>query len=384
MKIVIYLALVVCMIILYIMTGYSQGCVGVRPMSCSSSGNSGNLMSPEKNSFQASLSYRYYKSHRHYRGDVEQKERKEQDTEVVNITHSAEIGIAYGITDRSSLTVNIPFIYYDRSSLYEHYGNSASANPLHKRFHTGANGIGDMRLSFYYTIINPHKDSLRGNILAGFGIKFPTGNAKVEDEFHRIAADDSDSTFTRPVDQSIQLGDGGWGINPEIQAYFNLSKRFSLYMNAYYLFNPRNVNETLTRGTAPKTFTDSLTGWHSVADQYAVRLGISHKVCPKQGVGLSIGARMEGIPSKDLIGKSEGFRRPGYIVSAEPGVSLVVSRLNIFVSVPVALYRNRIKSYSDLERDKIEPQIDHHGDAAFADYLINASLAYRFGKKDMK
>jgi hypothetical protein len=37
-----------------------------------------------------------------------------------------------------------------------------------------------------------------------------------------------------------------------------------------------------------------------------------------QQIKFSGGIRIEGLPSSDLIGGDRGFRRPGYIISAEP------------------------------------------------------------------
>lgn len=44
------------------------------------------------------------------------------------------------------------------------------------------------------------------------------------------------------------------------------------------------------------------------------------------------------------------------------------------LNVPIALYRNRIKSYAD----KLDPKGVAHGDAAFADYLVSLSLGQWF------
>src|SRR2546428_2548519 len=38
---------------------------------------------------------------------------------------------------------------------------------------------------------------------------------------------------------------------------------------------------------------------------------------PERGVSLSLGGRIDGIPYHDLIGKSDGFRRPGYVALAD-------------------------------------------------------------------
>jgi len=69
----------------------------------------------------------------------------------------------------------------------------------------------------------------------GLGIKLPTGDYRYQDCFHK-----NDSLkILGPVDQSIQLGDGGTGITLEANSFYAFSKRTSVYMNAYYLSNPR-------------------------------------------------------------------------------------------------------------------------------------------------
>ncbi|HEY9702126.1 MAG TPA: hypothetical protein V6C58_06755, partial [Allocoleopsis sp.] len=64
-------------------------------------------------------------------------------------------------------------------------------------------------------------------------------------------------------------------------------------------------------------------------------------------------------------------------VSVEPGISSQFGNFNAALTVPYALYRNRVKSVYDLA----DPTGQRHGDAAFADYLVNATITYRFGKK---
>jgi hypothetical protein len=117
----------------------------------------------------------------------------------------------------------------------------------------------------------------------------------------------------------------------------------------------------------------------SVPEQYALSSGIFMPVGGAHGRGISLGSRLEGIPVQDIWGKSEGFRRPGYIVSVEPGASYMLGELSIGVNVPIALIRNRTRSLTD----KIESAPDNyvHGDAAFADFLVNINLAWRITKK---
>jgi hypothetical protein len=358
-----------------------QGCVAVRPMSCSASGHADNLSLLKKGQWQQGASFRYFESYKHFKGDSEQKERVEDGTEVRNIARSLDLSLTYAATDRLNFAFNVPFISYNRSSMYEHYGNSVSTNPQQLRFRTAASGIGDVRVTAYYWLLNPKRDSLNGNISIGLGVKAPTGNSNVMDVFHKRTSSGKDSLTYKPVDQSIQIGDGGWGVNLEAQMLWKLSHRTVFFFNGFYLFNPDNVNNTLTSGTYATNATGKLTEYHSVADQFAARSGISWMALPKQGLSLSIAVRAEGVPAIDIIGTSEGFRRPGYIISAEPGLSFQKDNLNFSLLVPYALYRNRTKSYSDIERDKMDPSVDHHGDAAFADYLVNFSVSCRLGCK---
>ncbi|MBL7825183.1 MAG: transporter [Saprospiraceae bacterium] len=355
----------------------AQGCVAVRPMGCGGSNPTGNSFLMNKGDVQAGILYRYFESYKHFRGDSEEEERVENGTEVINDAHSLDISLTYALSHRLSLTANLPLIYYDRSSLYEHYGNSLTANPEQKRFHTGAQGIGDMRFSASYWMLNPEKH-MKTNFALGLGVKLPTGNENVQDEFHkRKASDGTDTVIIKAVDQSIQLGDGGVGISIDLQAYTVLSNRFSLYLNGFYMSNPRETNNTVNRIlTASSTISDSITQFHSVADQFAFRFGANFVVLPKQGLVFGLGVRAEGVPAKDLVGGSWGFRRPGYIISAEPGLSYQAGNLSLNLSVPVALYRNRVKSVSDLA----DPAGLRHGDAAFADYLVNFGATYRFAK----
>ena len=354
----------------------SQGCVAIRGgMGCSGMSVGGsNLVSLGKGEWQASVGYRYFKSYRHFRGTTEETERVENHTEVINKAHTADLGISYGLNHRISLALNLPVNFYDRSSLYEHYGNSIEANPGQQRFHTEARGIGDLRLSATYWLLDP-MTSAGANLAIGLGIKAPTGDANVQDDFHKLDENDQDYTVARAVDQSIQLGDGGWGFNLEMQGFKAIGQGFSGYFSGFYLFNPREMNETLTRGTLVNA--DPIIAYHSVADQFSARLGLSYLLLPESGLVLSLGGRVEGVPAKDLIGGDQGFRRPGYVASVEPGLFYAYKNATFSLNMPVALYRNRVKSVYDLA----DTTGQRHGDAAFANYLVSLTAAWRFGGK---
>lgn len=350
---------------------FSQGCVAVRHMSCSSTNgiSSAEYFKQKNGHWQVNMGYRYFRSYKHFVGDVEQKQRVEQGTQVINTAHALDLGILYQPNLRWSIGVNLPIQYNDRSSLYEHYGNSVTANPDQKRFHTQSKGIGDMRISASYWLMNPYKLP-KFNIALGAGIKLPTGNYRTTDAFHKLNKEKQDYTLVKPVDQSIQLGDGGVGFSLETQGYWQVSKKSAVYFNGFYLFNPRETNGVVRNPES--TAIDLITGEFSVADQFAARAGISKSL--GKGFGLMLGGRIEGVPAYDVFGGSRGFRRPGYIVSVEPGISYMKGKFSGALTVPYALYRNRTKSYADRQ----DPTGQRHGDAAFADYLISFNVSRWF------
>ena len=112
----------------------------------------------------------------------------------------------------------------------------------------------------------------------------------------------------------------------------------------------------------------------SVPDQYMARAGINYMI---KKFSLSAGARLEGIPSSDLVGGDKGFRRPGYILSAEPVVSYKFKKIEFYASVPFALERNRTQSNSD-KLITAATGTKTQGDAAFADYFVNVGATIKF------
>ena len=110
----------------------------------------------------------------------------------------------------------------------------------------------------------------------------------------------------------------------------------------------------------------------SIADQYLFRTGAIAAPASWKGFGVGLGGRVEGVPVHDLIGSSEGFRRPGYAVSIEPSISWSSGVHSFSLSVPYAVQRNRQRSVPD----RLVP--GRHGDAAFADYVVLLGYWQRF------
>lgn len=353
-------------IILFHSRGHAQGCVAIRQFSgCGIDLLGSGLVDLPRGGWQVGTNYRYFKSFRHFRGDHEEPDRVEEGTEVINWSHAWDLNLSYGISNRFFANFSLPFVYNERSSLYEH-GRT-------ERHSSYSSGIGDARIGAGYWIFDPEK-RMGSNLSVGLGLKMPTGDYAATSTFYNVGPNGEPEV--RPVDQSIQPGDGGWGIILDVQLFQQLGDRFSLYGSGFYLSNPRETNGTETNRRSPNEAV------MSVPDQFGLRAGVTW-FTPVHGLAASIGGRFEGIPVQDLIGGSGGFRRPGYVLSVEPGISYVRNRVGFNLNVPVALYRNRTQSVTDKENE-IGTGQPRHGDAAFADYLISAGVTFRFGGKGMQ
>lgn len=313
------------------------------------------------------ISGRYFKSYKHFSGTTENTQRVADGTDVRNFSRTVDISLVRKINQNWSIGVNLPLIYNERSSKYEHIGNAA-ANP---RYSTFSQGIGDVRVTAYRWIIAP-KQGNKGNLLGGIGIKLPTGDYKATDVYHTSLT----ATRVGPVDQSIQLGDGGLGVSLELNGFRAINKSWSLYGNAYYLINPRGNNGvSTTRGGTPTAAAIKYTSdVMSVPDQYLLRGGANWT---KNALTLSLGARYECIPTHDLIGDDSGFRRPGNVLAIEPGANYQYKQFNFYLYTPIAVRRERPQSYPDLLKTN-DTGVFSRGDAAFADYSLNFGVGYRF------
>lgn len=346
----------------------AQGCVAIRHFSTAV----GNTMESNylgAGDLQIGSNYRYFKSFRHFMGTQEEPDRVSNETEVINHSHSWDFFVTYGITDRLYGSLTIPTVINSRSSLYEH-----GRTERHQSF---SRGLADVRVGFGYWIFDPASHA-NGNMALGLGIKLPTGNFNATDVFYNVGPEGSPEI--RPVDQSIQPGDGGFGITLDFQFYQKLAQGVFAYGSGFYLINPREMNgiRTFRETLSPLLANEDIM---AVPDQFALRAGVSYAM--GDVVSASLGARYEGVPVKDLIGGNDGFRRPGTVLSIDPGIAFALNKFSINLNVPFAVRRERPQSYTDKQMEELtgEPR---SGDAAFADYLINVGLSYRIGGKKIK
>lgn len=341
---------------------FAQGCVAIRSTGgvCTMDEHPDSAL--KGGSWLFNSNTRYYKSFRHFVGKQEQYQRIDvMHNNVINKVVTQDFGFTRIFNDRWSIALDIPYADNSRSQVQK--GNGT-------RFSTHTFGLGDIRVTGYYWLLNPAKVH-QGNIQVGLGAKFASGAYNSQDYFLN-----ADGTKTLgPVDQSIQLGDGGTGVSAEVNAYYNLSHKFGFYGNFFYLANPRDVNGTPRSSSAASAQTIATTGdIESVPDQMLIRAGASYAA---GHFDISAGFRDDCLPVRDLFGNSDGFRRPGRILSAEPGITYRFKNIAIYGFLPIAVIRDRTQSVPDL-RTQALTGVYTQGDAAFADYVVNIGLTVKF------
>jgi hypothetical protein len=236
-----------------------------------------------------------------------------------------------------SIGLNIPISANSRKNGADHNGPTSFP-----KYTTHAFGLGDIRITAYKWLLDPATNK-KGNIQAALGLKLPTGNFQYQDYFHRRTPVGGDSTVIAPVDQAIQLGDGGTGVTIELNSFYSLSRKINLYVQGFYLINPRDQNGTsnLKGRTATPLQIKNNTTVMSVPDQYTLRGGASLQF---QKLVFTAGVRYEKVPENDLIGGNKGFRRAASITSIEPGITYKMKNALAFVYIGVPFKRNIVQN----------------------------------------
>jgi hypothetical protein len=308
-----------------------------------------------------SIGYRYGEGGRHFIGTEEQKERQREHSEVINTVHLLDVGIRRQFDDRNSLEIGIPFLMARREGPIRNDDREL----IGRQVRSNTRGMGDVTAVFQHLLWAPSQHP-RSNLALGIGIKLPTGANNVHDS-QLVYRDGELVPEVVTADQSVQPGDGGWGLILQASGYHLLAPSGAVagYASASYIIAPEGDSGTLTYRSAPEEAV------MSIADQYVARLGVQIGPRTWKGLSLGLGGRIEGIPVHDLLGSSEGFRRPGYILALEPSLAVSRGRNTIQLSVPIAVERNHQRSVPDLARGR-------HGDASFPDYVVLAGYSRKF------
>ena len=293
---------------------------------------------------------RYFEASSSFKGD-----QFFSDTLVTNRIYTLNISVIKLLRKGWSFALNVPIAANSRNNGADHMG------PLsYPKYTTHAFGLGDIRLTVYKWFIDPSINK-KWNIQGGLGIKIPTGDFRYQDYFHRKV----DSTVFAPVDQAIQLGDGGTGITAELGAFYSFTRNINIYFQGFYLINPRDQNGVSNlkgRAPMPPQIKNNTTVM-SVPDQYSLRGGASFQF---QKIVLTAGLRYEKVPENDLIGGSKGFRRAATIASIEPGLTYKMKNTLAFVYIGVPYYRN----IKQITQNDMTP-------AGFADWVASFGVQFK-------
>lgn len=295
---------------------------------------------------QVVVSYRGFRSTKHYQGRDPFPALDANGP--INEQNQVNVDFTYALTSRWNLSINVPLHF---NSFSVRRSDPVTRVPTWQK--TESSGAGDIILRVRYWTMSTEQDD--HNIGVSVGVKVPTGKANRTDQVF---------TRTVPVDVSVQTGDKGWGVTAGAQGFQRI-KRATIYGSASYLINPRNTNGV-------PTFFGSLTNpnntvVNSVADQFSTQAGVSVRLKRKWPVP-SIAYRFEGVPVRDLIGSSDGFRRPGAFGFIEPSINYGAGR-HLF-SFGVA-----IRSYVNV---KDQPSSARVEDATIPKYMFFAAYSIRF------
>jgi len=328
----------------------AQGCVLIRQAAPVIGSMSSTYMRPGE--WQLDVSFRDSTADRHYSLDVEQVQRQQLGTNVVNTQKQTLFALSHAVNNRVSFAVAVPIVVAT-------WGIPRPLTPAPgPRATEHGQGLGDISAIGRYWVFDPVKHSSR-NFSVGLGFKAPTGE---HNEYDVYADNQGLNPTSKPIDQSIQPGDGGWGALLEVQGFTRVKRTF-VFGSINYLLNPRDINDTPSGRAAGLYQRD----FNSVADQYVARVGVGTPVW--RSIGVSLAYRVEGLPRYDLLGRSDGFRRPGQEMYLEPGITFTTGRSTLQFNLPYGVYRYRGP----------DPYTGSNGDATFPDWVALASYSYRFG-----
>lgn len=335
---------------------WAQGCILARsPEQGGLPTGEGGVLEPGH--FQITVGERHQFSYQHYVGDVYQEYRAQDHTQVENRINLITTNLTYQWTPRISFEIDAPWLFATRKSQNSPVKYSAT-------------GLGDTILGANLWFRNPVKGP-RNNFSVGLGVLMPTGNDDVQNTY------DSNTTgvgapveVTAPVDYSIQPGNGGWGMVTQWMGYERVGKSLTFYTDGDYIATQGGTNG-VQRGATLST-TAPLDNYVAISDQYLLEAGVEFPISKVKGLSATFGPRDEGVPAKNLFPNSnDGFRRPGFAVTAGPGGQYVRHHEILTAGVYKAVHRDRTVSYPD--------EVYHsHGDAAFAQYVWLASWTHRF------
>ena len=255
-----------------------------------------------KGEWQVTTSYLRFYSDKHYIGEA----RNFAITPYagpVNIRNQFNLDLTYALTTRWNISLDVP-VQFQSYDLHRVVAASGSTQPV--PVNTGANGIGDITLRGGYWLLST--EHARGNTSSRSALQMPTGNDAATSLVYGRAV---------PVDISVQPGSGGWLGCARRTGFPILPPGFDLRSGDLPHRPARHHRDSafFSALNSPTT-----TNVNSSTDQYFAEFGAGLNLRPRW---LSPGCRlpptrMSGVPVRDLIGASDGFRRPANLQISRP------------------------------------------------------------------
>jgi hypothetical protein len=334
---------------------HAQGCEPIRFTTPIDLGGEGQAYQPS-HQWRVTLGYRRLHSSQFFVGTSQNPALAPGGESPVFDIHSFVANVGYSLSDRLQVSASLPF---STASISRKWADSAHHEQR-------ATGLGDLSALGELWLLNPRSHQ-GGNVAVALGVKAPTGSHTKGSTFYTATG-----SVAFPADQTVQPGDGGWAVIFQAQAFQRVREGLYVYGFGSYVASPRGQSDALLAPTGPA----SLVHW-SVPDVYQARLGAALSVWPSQGLTLSLGARMDGIPRRDLLGGGDSttVKRTSQIIFADPGVSLNRGKSSFTLGIPVRVHVNRMKSL--LEERTPSGQLSVNG-GGFAKYVVFASYSYRF------
>lgn len=322
-----------------------QGCMPVRFTSPALGGQRASFLQPHE--WQLGVSVRRVATNRFFVG-TQEDETKAPLGQPLNLRlNSLDLSLTYATSERFSLTLTAPLAY----------STVENTQPDLLRHQVSTGGVGDINLMSHLWLSTPTRHP-NGNVLVGLGLKAPTGSNHETGAFH----DSLGNVSQTPLTQTVQLGDGGWAVLLEGQAFRQIFPRTSIYFSGSYSVSLREHTDVLR---SPGVL-------YAVPDLYSARLGLAYGLMAEPGLSVSLGGRIDGTPVRNLVtGKSDFFRSAGYTLFLDPGLSLQRGPSQFTLSVPVRVHHNYLSMQLSTGQTRT-------GMGGVSDYVIYASYSRRF------
>ena len=152
--------------------------------------------------------------------------------------------------------------------------------------------------------------------------------------------------------------------------YQRAGNSLTFYTDGDYIATQGGTNG-VQRGATLSTTTPLITTRPSATSTF-FEAGVLFPLPHVKGLSVTLGHRGQGVPAYNLFPvNNDGFRRPGFAVTAGPGGEYVRGNNILTAGVFKAIHRDRTVSYPD-------SVYGQHGDAAFAQWVWLASWTHRF------